>query len=118
MTPRNEKLTSGAVAVVVIAAVLYGAWRWRPANNEDLPDGTFWICQNPDCKNEFGLTVRDFGKFQEKHYGELPPCPKCSKQITVGAYKCQNCKRLIEKAGRGGGLACPYCKKPISSPAT
>lgn len=105
-----------AVVVLVVLAVGYGAWKWRPANNENYPDGTFWICQNPACKNEFVMTVRDVAKFQETHYGQPVMCPKCKKQDTIGAERCENCKRLVSRAVRQS--VCPYCKKSMAGPTS
>ncbi len=102
----------GIAGVVVVVAAGYFMWNWRPANNADHPDGTFWICQNPQCNHEFVLSVKELGKFQETHYGQPVMCPKCKQQNTVGAERCPSCSKFISRAQRAA--VCPHCKAKIS----
>ena len=115
MKPNTRKLVVIAVVVVVLAGAGYAVWQWRPANTANYPDGTFWICRNPACNNEFVMSVRDYAAFQEKHYGEATICPKCGKQDTVAAKQCPNCKRLYPRGDRSPNAKCPHCKKPLGT---
>ncbi|MCY2953861.1 MAG: hypothetical protein NTU53_18100 [Planctomycetota bacterium] len=113
MTRSQEKIVMGSVVVLAVFAIGYGAWKWRPANNQNYPDGTFWVCQNPACKNEFVLTVKELGEFQDKHYGQPVMCPKCKQQNTIGAERCPSCKKFVSRAQRAA--TCPYCKQNMNA---
>jgi hypothetical protein len=107
--PMNQKVMYGSVIVVVVAGVL---WLWalrRPANNENFPEGTEWLCTNPQCGNHFHMTMKELGEYTKAHYGQPIKCPKCN-QMAVGAATCAYCGKVYAQM-RGSNL-CPYCGKP------
>ncbi|MGE5610308.1 MAG: hypothetical protein ACM359_13725 [Bacillota bacterium] len=100
----------GAAAALILVTGL-GVWRWRPENNDNFPDGTFWMCLNPQCKAEFVLTMKQLGEHHEKHYGQPIPCPKCQGTQTIRAGRCTSCKKFYPLTP--GLQVCPHCKKPV-----
>ena len=115
MNSRQVILGGAAVVVLVVAGVLaVRAWNDTAAESEDFPEGTFWVCTNPDCGAEFVKTIDELGAFYKEHRGAPIPCPKCGKTRTVRAIRCPQCKRFYPRTGRGReGPGCPYCKAPI-----
>jgi len=105
------------VVVLVVAGIAAVWWYWRPANNANFPDGTFWLCANPQCKAEIVLTMKQLGEHHEKHYGQPLLCPKCNKPDPLRADRCPDCKKLYPQQ-RNIAPLCPYCKKPPSPPNT
>jgi hypothetical protein len=86
----KEKLLWG-VAVVLLASGAVGAWSYlRNTNNANFPNGLLFVCSDDKCGHQFTMTTHEFGQFQEKHYGEDVPCPKCGKKA-VKALKCPHC---------------------------
>jgi len=108
MKIQNEKIVMALVVVAVVAVAGAAAWMWRPANNDNFPDGTFWICKNPQCKGEFGLTMKQLSDHHVQHYGQPIPCPKCGKSDTIAAERCPNCKKYYPM--QRDVHACPFCK--------
>jgi hypothetical protein len=111
MTTRDKKLGAG-VLVIATAAVVLIAWNRRPANNDNFPDGTFWMCMNPKCKAEFTLTIKELGEHHQKHYGQQPTCPKCQGNDTIRAQRCPSCGKFYPII-QDWAAVCPYCKKPV-----
>ena len=107
MTQRQKQITMGAGAmIVIVTGIVY--WFWRPANNENVPRGTWWICTNDSCKNEFSLSMAQFSEHHEKHYGQPVLCPKC-KSVAVKADKCPSCGKVFVMQ-RNSDI-CPACGK-------
>lgn len=111
MTKRELTFGGGAL-LIAAAAVTLLAWNRRPANNDNFPDGTFWICTDPKCKAEFALTIKELGAHHEKHYGQPPTCPKCNGNKTIRAERCPNCMKFYPMI-QDLALICPHCKKPV-----
>jgi hypothetical protein len=110
----NRKPLAIGIGVVGLLALVLAFWFTRGGeNNANAPEGTYWICSNPQCKNEFNLSIADVSDHHRKHYGEPITCPKCG-QRAIPADKCPHCKQLFP-AGRG--LAkCPKCGKDLTAP--
>jgi len=107
MTQRQKQISIGAgAAVVIITGIVY--WFWRPANNENVPRGVWFICTNDSCRNEFSMTLAQFSDHHEKHYGQPVRCPKCD-SIAIKADKCPNCGKVFVMQ-RNGDI-CPACGK-------
>lgn len=109
MTNGTQKTIMGAAIVAAVAIAGYVVWNHRSANTEDNPDGTFWICQNPQCKNEFVMSERQLNAYFDKHYGERLACPKCGQKDVIRALRCPKCKRFYPM--QKGDTACPFCDK-------
>jgi hypothetical protein len=111
---KKQKLTYGAVIVVIVGAVLtVWAMRGQP-NNANFPEGTDWLCLNPACKNHFKLTMHELGEHHRLHYGQPVPCPKCG-QRADRAEVCKSCGKVFQQMR--GMTNCPYCGKPLAPPA-
>jgi rRNA maturation protein Nop10 len=107
MTQRQKQISMGAIAaVVIIAGVVY--WFYRPANNANMPRGTWWICSNNSCKTEFSLSMSQLSDHHEKHYGQPVPCPKCG-SAAVKADKCPSCGKVFVM--QRDSTKCPACGK-------
>ncbi|MDB5291035.1 MAG: hypothetical protein JWL69_2276 [Phycisphaerales bacterium] len=102
----RDRLFLAAGAAVVIGVAIVVAGRWRPANNANFPNGTWWICQNPACKAEFSMSSKELGEWHAKHYGDPLPCPKCGQTNVIRAEKCEKCGRVYPAQG---AVACPNC---------
>jgi hypothetical protein len=113
MTSKQQRLVAGAIVVLVVGGAAIAIWKWRPSNNANLPDGTFWVCGNDQCRHEFAMTLAQFSDYKEKHPGAPVVCPKCGKDA-VGANRCSSCNRMFPK---GRGKTCPHCNKPVEAPA-
>src|SRR5215471_13009636 len=113
MNSRQKQISAGVIVAVVVATGV-GAWMWRPANNDNFPDGTYWICSEPTCKTEFSLTMTQLSDHHEKHYGQPVPCPKCGKPA-IRADKCKHCGRIYPMDRNS--VVCPFCGKPNFQPA-
>ncbi|HEX2971121.1 MAG TPA: hypothetical protein VHP11_02240 [Tepidisphaeraceae bacterium] len=117
MTKRDKLIGGGVLAAAALFTVVL-VWSRRPANNDDFPEGTFWLCANPKCQTSFTLTIKELGQHHEKHYGQPPFCPKCQGTDTLRAEQCPHCKKVYPLA-RDWGSVCPYCRKPTNKlPAT
>jgi len=110
MSNSNQKMIAGAVIVVAVAAAGYFLWNWRSTNSVDNPEGFFYVCQNPQCRNEFSVSEKDDAAYQKAHYGEPRICPKCGQKNVVDADRCPTCKRMYPKSGRSAS-GCPFCNK-------
>jgi hypothetical protein len=108
MTSSQKQIAVGVVVTIAVTVGVY-AWFFGPANNDNFPDGTWWVCEEADCKHEFGLTTSQLSDHYEKNYGKRPTCPKCKKDHTNPAVKCEHCGKVY-KAERDQ-LLCPFCKK-------
>jgi ribosomal protein L32 len=99
-----------AIAIVAVVAVVVVGWLffWSPANNDNFPQGTLWLCTNQSCGNSFTLTMKELSDHQLKHYGQLPKCPKCGHEA-LGAERCQFCGKVFVQ--QRGYDVCPYCGK-------
>lgn len=106
---KQQWLIAGVVGAVVLIAV--GGWMlYRPANNENFPEGVQYLCVNPACKTAFTMTVHEVGEHHRLHYGEPIPCPKC-KQPALRATKCPSCGKVFPQSR--GESVCPFCQKPL-----
>jgi hypothetical protein len=108
---KKEIILSAVVAVLLVVAAV--AMFRRPANNENFPEGTWWICTKADCKHTFNLSIKEIGKHHQEHYGEPIPCPKC-KSPAVRADKCPHCGNVF--AAERNLLKCPKCGKDLTAP--
>lgn len=102
----RDRLLLGGGGVIVVALVLLFAWHHRSANTPDQPNGTWWICQNPNCKAEFNLTSKQISDWSLHHYGEPKHCPKCNGTDVIRAYKCPQCGTVYPAEG---ATQCPKC---------
>jgi rRNA maturation protein Nop10 len=113
MTHRQKQISGLAIAgVVLITGVLY--WFHHPANNVNAPRGTWWICKNQSCKNEFSLTMAQFSEHHEKHYGQPVRCPKCDSEA-IKADKCPSCGKVFVM--QRNSTKCPSCGKDTADPS-
>jgi hypothetical protein len=110
----RQRIILLTAALLVVAAVALAAWRWRPANNDNFPDGTFWICRNPQCHAEFVLSMKQLGEHHRQHYGQPVPCPQCGKTDTTRAERCPNCKKFYPM--QRDLLPCPHCQHKPAPP--
>ncbi len=111
----NEKVIYGIVIALVVAGAVGGWMMWTPANNANFPEGTPWMCQNPSCKTEFHLTMKQLSEHYKANYGEQPKCPKCS-QPALRAERCDHCGKLFPQ--QRGVNVCPHCgKEKVAQPA-
>jgi hypothetical protein len=110
MSNTQQRALIGTAIVLVLGIVGYVAWKWRPANSADRPEGILRICQNPQCRHEFSMTVKQDSDYAVKHYGEAVACPKCGQKKTILAERCPKCKRLYP-AQKGGAGGCPFCSR-------
>ena len=110
----NQKAIYGIIiAVAVVGAVVVWAM-WSPANNENFPEGTDWLCLNKACGNHFKMSIREVAEHHKAHYGQPMKCPKCG-QEAERAVKCAHCAKVYVQ-GRGASF-CPFCKKEQPPPA-
>ena len=72
-------VATGATLLVLLAILLRG----NPPNAAEHPNGFNYLCQNPNCKNEFVVPVSDYNSFVKKHPGERITCPKCGGHETM-----------------------------------
>ena len=112
MSDIKQKLVMALIVVVVVAGVAAAWWYWRPANNANFPDGTFWVCSNQQCKAELVLTMKQLGQHEEKHYGQPITCSKCGKEM-VRANRCPKCSKFYPQV-RNVEPVCPYCKAKLA----
>jgi hypothetical protein len=109
----KDKLPFLAVLVLGmagIAAILYFSLR-SPDNNENFPDGTWWVCTNKSTPHEFSLTTKEVGAWHKDHYGEPVKCPTCS-QPADRASKCKSCGAV--SVWKRESASCPKCKAPLT----
>jgi hypothetical protein len=110
----KERLGIGAAIVLVAAVTAVVAWNWRPANNANFPDGTFWICQNDSCHHEFVLTMEQLSEHHKLHYGQPIPCPKCGQAGAIRALRCPSCGKFYPQPR--DPMPCPFCGKMPPKP--
>jgi hypothetical protein len=105
-----------AVVLLCVAGVLLGRHLLSsPDHGEDLAEGTFWICQNPDCRAEFHMSLDEVKELMDIR-GTVP-CPQCGERQTIRGIPCPHCKRPYEPVGHGEDRdICPHCNKPIPVP--
>lgn len=106
----RQRLITAATVVVLLAVAGTLAWRWRPANNANAPDGVFYMCAEQKCRNEWNMTMRELSDHHTKNYGQPVPCPKCGSKLTGRAQKCVHCGKLFPMSR--DTRPCPHCKKP------
>ena len=113
MSGQNIKLVV-ALALLGVSGVLFVRWLTAPRDDgEDLPEGIFWICRNPDCGHEFNTSLKQT-KEQLNADGRVP-CPKCDQRLTTLGFACPHCKRVYEPEGHGTMPEfCPHCKERLS----
>jgi hypothetical protein len=99
--------------VVFVGVVAYFTFR-TDRSTSAAPDGTFWVCTNPSCKNTFVLSLSEVAAHHKAHYGERIPCPKCDKKETVRGERCEKCHTIFLP---DASMACPSCKTPLPGPA-
>ena len=109
---RKEWLLLGVV-VLLCAVAAFAIFR-RPAADQNFPDGTWWVCTNDGCKNEFNLSIGELADHHKQHYGEPVKCPKC-KAEALQARKCTACGKVAVQ--RLGTAKCPACGKSYEEQA-
>ena len=109
---KDQRLMALGGGMVVLAVAIGFFTIRRPANNANFPDGVWWICENPNCKNEFVLTTRQLSDYYKDHYGEALRCPKCGQATVVRAQKCHHCGFVFPAEG---ARTCPKCGAKIES---
>lgn len=105
----RERIITIATIVLLLAVVGTFAWKWRPANNANAPDGVFYMCSNQGCKHEWNMTMRELSDHHEKNYGQPVPCPKCGDKKSFRAEKCVHCGKMFPLSREP--RPCPHCKK-------
>jgi hypothetical protein len=110
MKLKPREITLLAVVVLLCGAAVFAIFRRGPAEEQNFPGGTWWMCTNDGCKNEFNLSIEQIAEHHEKHYGEPITCPKC-KSKAVRASKCPSCGKVSVQ--RLDVLKCPHCGKQL-----
>jgi len=111
-------IVAGVVLVALLVVAGVGAWRAvypYGDNNSEFPEGLFFLCEDADCEEEFTLTVKEFGRHHEEHWGKPVPCPKCGGK-SVRAEKCPHCERSFKLVRDRQEMPCPHCEKTIGAP--
>jgi len=106
---KNVILTIIAVAALGTAGylTLSNGGETRP-DNERMDTEKFFVCKNPECKNEFSMTLREYAKTRGAEGN--PPCPECGKHLTTLAEHCPECHRNIPLVGHASvPPECPFC---------
>jgi hypothetical protein len=104
----KDKLIYAVIVIVAVGLAAVGWMMWSPANNENFPEGTDWVCLEKNCGQHFKLTMSELGDHYKKNYGQRPKCPKCGKEA-FRAEKCGHCGKVYPQSR--GVQVCPYCKK-------
>lgn len=104
-----------ALVIILVAGVLL--WKNSGALNVGASEAdaklTPWLCSDPECKNEFTLTM---GKSRQMRADAGDPagpleCPKCHKITGEQAADCPACGRYAKPVTMGMFPAvCPHCK--------
>ncbi|MBU0640051.1 MAG: hypothetical protein KKB50_14385 [Planctomycetes bacterium] len=115
MNTRSTILLSLAVLALTAAGVLLTRHMTQgDSESEDFPEGTFWLCTNPECGAEFVKTVAELGAFYRDNPDAPLPCPKCGQTQTKRAIRCPLCKRFYDPGERGNRVRiCPHCKQEM-----
>lgn len=81
---------------------------------------TWMKCRNPDCGNEWQISLKDYYEFMEDFRIKNPSlfvdpayiCPKCSEESGYQATKCEKCGFIFELGAvpRDFEDRCPKCK--------
>lgn len=81
---------------------------------------TWMKCRNPDCGNEWKISLKDYYGFIEDYRINNPSvfadpayiCPKCNEESGYEAVKCEQCGLIFEKNAvpRDFEDRCPKCK--------
>lgn len=106
----RERIITAAVVVVLLAVVGTFAWKWRPANNANAPEGVSYMCAAQNCRHEWNMTMRELSDHHQENYGQPVPCPDCGATKTLRAEKCVHCGKLYPLTR--DARPCPHCKKP------
>ncbi len=115
---RWQLIVAGLVLVAMLAVAAVGAWRTLYPygdNNREFPEGHFFLCEDADCAEAFTLTVKEFGRHHEEHWGDPVPCPKCGAKA-ANAEKCSRCDRPFPVVRYGQQAVCPRCEKTVDAP--
>ncbi len=110
----SERIKVGAAVVVlgVAGVFVYKNVFGDPGHGETLPEGTFWICRNENCNNEFNLSLSEVKSL--RNADGLVPCPKCNEWRVMRGYSCDSCDRVYQQVGHGAKPDnCPHCGEPI-----
>ena len=101
-----------AIVAIVGAVLAVGAFVWfrDPAGAVNAPGGTWWLCQNDQCKHEYNLTLAQVSDHHSRNYGKPMACPKCKQTKVARAEKCPHCGKVYPQTR--GEMICPSCKKP------
>jgi len=86
------------VCLALAAVVTFSRRGGGRGGIDDISDEEMtWIkCNNPDCKAEFEMGLKEYHKYTLEHMNPValvaPPvvCPECGKQSGLRAEKCQN----------------------------
>jgi ssDNA-binding Zn-finger/Zn-ribbon topoisomerase 1 len=104
------------VAVVALVGAVWLTVRWARQGRhqyEDFPEGTFWVCTNPECGHEFTLPLAEVAAFYDANPEADLKCPKCG-QPAVRAARCPFCGRLFPRGSRGNRpRVCPHCEREL-----
>lgn len=94
----------------VVAGVIALNSDWTSSAHADSPDGTAWVCTDPECDHGFIKTISELGQFYRENPGGDMPCPKCSATPAVRAFRCPACDKFFAPAQQRGAPICPACK--------
>jgi|tagenome__1003787_1003787.scaffolds.fasta_scaffold18987997_2 hypothetical protein len=104
------------IVIVVAVGAAVGVWAlYRSPNNANFPEGTHWICRDPSCGTQVTLTMKQLGEHNQQHFGKLPFCPKCNKEM-LRADICRHCGKWYPQMREN--YFCPYCKQENRPDAT
>ena len=110
----SDQIKVGAAIVVmgVAGVLIYKNVFGDPGHGENMPEGTFWICGNESCNNEFNMSLSKVRSL--RNADGLVPCPKCNEWRVTRGHVCDSCKRVYEPVGHGGKPDnCPHCGEPV-----
>ncbi len=112
MDRQRVKLVVALLLLAVAGFLIVRTILAPPEHGEDLPQGTFWICKNPQCQAEFNMSLAEVLKLRGPN-GAVP-CPQCQDRRTVRGHLCPSCQRTYPPVGHSGKPdKCPRCGEPI-----
>ena len=111
----NKNLVKGIVVASVVLVAVVGWMLYSPANNENFPEGTDWLCMNPSCKTDFNMSVKQLAQYNKDHIGEPIKCPKCATPA-ARAERCQHCRKVFPISPNDAQHRCPFCGKSNALP--